>query len=100
MGGTKDSMADGKAPEVLAVAIVFFILSWISVGLRIYVRAGLIRSFGRDDWTMLATQFLFTTYLACQLGGVRYGTGRHLRDLETARAETAMMVRRIQDKTS
>ena len=84
---------EGKAPEVLAVAIVFFVLTWITVGLRVWVRTGMLRAFGWDDWTMLATQILFTAYLACQLGGVVYGTGRHLHDLEFDRAEKALQVR-------
>lgn len=85
-------MTEGRAPEVLAVAIIFFVLSWITVGLRVWVRAGMLRAFGPDDWTMVVTQLLFTAYLACQIGGVRYGTGRHLKDLEFDRAERAMKV--------
>lgn len=82
----------GKAPEVLAVALIFLCLSWVTVGLRVWVRAGMLRSFGWDDWTMVLTQLLFTAYLTCQIGGVVYGTGRHLRDLEFDRAEKAMRV--------
>ena len=90
-------MADdpnGKKDEVLAIAILFFILTWISVGLRCFVRATIVRAFGWDDWTMLGSQILFTAYLACQLGGLVYGTGRHLRDLEYPRAEKALSVTR------
>ncbi|KAF2167879.1 hypothetical protein M409DRAFT_53830 [Zasmidium cellare ATCC 36951] len=74
----------------LAVNITFFILSWLSVGLRILVRAGMLRAFGSDDWTMLATQVFFTGYLIAQLGGVIYGTGEHLSDLIPWRAERAL----------
>lgn len=52
----------------------------------------MIKSFGRDDWTMLGTQLLNTAYLACQLGGLVYGTGRHVEDLEPDRAERALSV--------
>ena len=86
---------EGRAPEVLAVAIIFLVLSWITVGLRVWVRAGMLRSFGLDDWTMVVTQLLFTAYLVCQIGGVAYGTGRHLQDLDPERAEKAMKVRSI-----
>lgn len=85
-------MADSKADQVLAVGIIFFVLSWIAVGLRIFVRAGMLKSFKSDDWTMLACQLLFTAYLICQLGGVVYGTGQHLVDLERHNAERAMKV--------
>ena len=86
-------MADSKRNEVLSVCIAFFVLSWTTVTLRIWVRAGMLRSFGKDDWAMLATQVMFTAYLACQLGGIIYGTGQHLKDLEFWRAEKALSVR-------
>ncbi|OCL05656.1 hypothetical protein AOQ84DRAFT_298511 [Glonium stellatum] len=81
---------DDRSHEVLAVAIFFLVLSWITVGLRVYVRAGLLRSFGMDDWTMVVTLLLFTVYIACQIGGVTYGTGRHIWDLEPQNAEKAL----------
>lgn len=85
------TMPDRSAP-IWGVGIAFFVLTWIAVGLRIFVRAGMIKSFGRDDWTMLGTQLLNTAYLASQLGGLVYGTGRHLEDLEPERAEKALSV--------
>jgi hypothetical protein len=85
-------MGNDRSAPIWGVGIAFFIISWIAVGLRIWVRAGMIKSFGRDDWTMLATQLMNTAYLACQLGGLIYGTGRHIEDLEPARAETALTV--------
>ncbi|KAH9809513.1 integral membrane protein [Teratosphaeria destructans] len=74
----------------LGIAAAFFALSWITVALRVLVRAGMLRSFGPDDWTMLATQLLFTAYLICQLGGILYGTGEHLSNLEPIRAQKAL----------
>jgi len=85
-------MGDRSAP-IWGVGIAFFIITWISVGLRVWVRAGMIKSFGPDDWTMLGTQVLNTAYLACQLGGLIHGTGRHIDDLEPERARTALTVR-------
>lgn len=81
-----------RSTAIWGVGIAFFIISWTAVGLRIWVRAGMIKSFGADDWTMLGTQLLNTAYLACQLGGLIYGTGKHIEDLEPARAETALTV--------
>jgi len=86
-------MADDKSPQVISVCIIFFVLSWTFVSLRIFVRAGMIKAFRSDDWTMLAAQLLFTGYLGCQLGGYLYGTGRLLEDLSRYDAETAIMVR-------
>ena len=84
-------MGDRSAP-IWGVGIAFFIITWISVGLRIWVRAGMIKSFGPDDWTMLGTQLLNTAYLACQLGGLMHGTGRHIEDLDPEKAQTALTV--------
>ncbi|EME41951.1 hypothetical protein DOTSEDRAFT_135077 [Dothistroma septosporum NZE10] len=50
----------------------------------------MLHAVGVDDWTMFITQLLFTAYLACQLGGVVYGTGEHLSDLIPWRAEKAL----------
>jgi len=52
----------------------------------------MLKAVGADDWTMLAALFAFTGYLACQLGGVAYGTGRHIQYLTTENAETALRV--------
>jgi len=84
-------VGDRSAP-IWGVGISFFVISWVAVGLRIWVRAGMIKSFGADDWTMVGTQLLNTAYLACQLGGLIYGTGRHIEDLEPSRASTALTV--------
>lgn len=85
-------MADTRKYQVQDVAIAFFILTWISITLRVWVRAGMLNTFGWDDWTMAATQVVFTVYLTCQLGGTVYGTGQHLKDLEPWRAERALRV--------
>jgi len=41
---------ENRGPEVEVVAILFLILTWISVSLRCYVRALMMKSFGMDDW--------------------------------------------------
>jgi hypothetical protein len=45
---------DDRSPEVFAVAILFFVLTWLTVGLRVYVRAILMKTWGKDDWYMVA----------------------------------------------
>lgn len=50
---------------MLVMGVFFLIVSWISFALRVYVRALLIRSFGKDDWMMLITVCLFT--ICCSL---------------------------------
>lgn len=46
---------DGRGKEVLAVAILFFLLTWVTVSLRIYVRGFMLKTWGNDDWAMLTT---------------------------------------------
>lgn len=83
---------ESKVHAILAVNILFFTITWITVSLRIYVRAGLLKSFGLDDILMVVTLLLFTAYLICQLGGLAHGTGRHMVDLEPDQARIALEV--------
>ncbi|KAF2141892.1 uncharacterized protein K452DRAFT_326918 [Aplosporella prunicola CBS 121167] len=73
---------EDRSQEVLAVAVLFFAMSWLAVMLRVYVRIILLKSWGLDDWAMAVALLCFTIYLICQLGGVYYGTGRHYHDLD------------------
>jgi hypothetical protein len=40
--------------EVLTVAALFFVLTWLTVGLRCYVRGIMMSTWGIDDYYMLA----------------------------------------------
>ena len=40
--------------EVLAVAALFFLLTWLTVGLRCYVRGIMMSTWGIDDYYMVA----------------------------------------------
>jgi hypothetical protein len=41
---------------LIATSIVFLVLSWLSVFLRTYVRAIMLKGFQMDDWLMLVAQ--------------------------------------------
>lgn len=43
----------GRGAQVIGVAVCSLCLTWISVGLRFYVRLG-IRRFGNEDWLTAA----------------------------------------------
>ncbi|KAE9374487.1 hypothetical protein N431DRAFT_372091 [Stipitochalara longipes BDJ] len=73
--------AEDRGPQVAGVAILFLTLSWIFVSLRCYVRGFMIKSFGADDWSAVASLILFTLYCTFVLKGVEYGTGQHLANL-------------------
>jgi hypothetical protein len=40
-------------PALNVIAVLFMVLAYVFVGLRIYVRAYLLRAFGFDDWLMV-----------------------------------------------
>ncbi|KAL5116247.1 hypothetical protein ACEQ8H_005805 [Pleosporales sp. CAS-2024a] len=83
-------MFHDRGGQIAAVAISFLILTWVTVGLRVYVRTSLVKSFGVDDQLMLITLFLFTAYLACQLGGAVHGSGQRREQLTDEAAQTAL----------
>ncbi|KAI4734645.1 hypothetical protein E4T50_14833 [Aureobasidium sp. EXF-12298] len=58
------SVHDLKSYDMLITSSVFLALSAITVVGRIYVRGWMIRSFGWDDWLMMATWVLFAAYSA------------------------------------
>ncbi|KAF1833693.1 hypothetical protein BDW02DRAFT_372147 [Decorospora gaudefroyi] len=82
---------DDRSPAVLAVATLFFILSWVTVGLRVYVRGFLMKTWGKDDSCMVATLVVFTVFLPCQIVAAIHGTGRHRWELSDSDARTALM---------
>ncbi|KAH7166157.1 hypothetical protein EDB81DRAFT_277022 [Dactylonectria macrodidyma] len=62
---------------LVGTAIVFLAVSWISVALRTYTRAFLMKGYQADDWLMLVGQLIFTVSCVFILIGVHDGLGRH-----------------------
>jgi hypothetical protein len=46
---------DNRRDEVLAVAALFALLTWLTVSLRCYVRGMMMKTWGLDDSYMVAT---------------------------------------------
>ncbi|KAF1845062.1 uncharacterized protein K460DRAFT_282288 [Cucurbitaria berberidis CBS 394.84] len=82
---------DDRHHEVLAVAALFFVLAWLTVSLRVYVRGFLTKTWGKDDSYMVATAVVFTVYLSFQMVSAVHGTGRHRWDLSDEDARIALM---------
>ncbi|KAB2109538.1 hypothetical protein AG0111_0g1339 [Alternaria gaisen] len=82
---------DDRSREVFAVAALFFVLTWTTVCLRVYVRAILMKTWGKDDSFMVASLAVFTVYLPCQIIAAIHGTGRHRWDLSDHDRKTALM---------
>ncbi|KAK6065516.1 integral membrane protein [Seiridium cupressi] len=84
------STTENRGPAVAGVAWTFFILAFATVVLRFYVRLGVIRAFGTDDWFMLLAMISFTLHTSFCLAGVAHGTGRHASDLAPADISVAL----------
>ena len=46
---------DSRAGSLVAVVVLFLVLTWVTFSLRIYVRSAISRSWGMDDWALLLT---------------------------------------------
>jgi hypothetical protein len=84
---------ESRADQIAGLAITFLVLTWIATLLRVYCRAVIIKAFAVDDWFAIIGQFMFTVYSAYCITGVRYGTGRHIKDIAPENIPKAMQVR-------
>ncbi|UKZ82889.1 hypothetical protein TrVFT333_010689 [Trichoderma virens FT-333] len=82
---------DNRGPQLLAVNIFFGIVALITVILRGYTRAFIVKAFGADDWLMFAATAVFIAYCCISSAGVYYGTGQHMYNLELENMEKALM---------
>ena len=62
MGNSDDDYNGG---QLVVVAVIFLVLTYISVFLRFFVRLVITKSFSADDWLMLAAQ-VFRTLATCR----------------------------------
>ncbi|KAF4973596.1 hypothetical protein FZEAL_9274 [Fusarium zealandicum] len=80
-------LAEENGTALVGTAVVLLALSWLSVILRTYTRAFLMKSYQLDDWLMLIAQIIFTVSCAFILEGVTQGIGRHNEAIEEDEAE-------------
>ncbi|KAG7123390.1 hypothetical protein HYQ45_013879 [Verticillium longisporum] len=84
-------LTEDQGGALVATAITFLVLSWVSVILRTYVRAILTKAYQADDWLMLVAQLIFTASCVFILAGVDNGLGMHNKALEQSREIRALM---------
>ncbi|TVY89897.1 hypothetical protein LAWI1_G004152, partial [Lachnellula willkommii] len=70
-------MPENGGPKIVAVNVLFVALTWMFVSLRVYVKIFLTRSWGADDYLLVVSLILFTSYAGCSFAAVTYGTGQH-----------------------
>ncbi|RDW84839.1 hypothetical protein BP6252_02429 [Coleophoma cylindrospora] len=91
MSATVDPNAGiGRGAQVIGVAVCSLCLSWITVGLRCFVRLGIQKFFGKEDWLTLVSMVFFTTLVALCLETIDFGLGRHLKDIPANQMPTGV----------
>ena len=70
-----------RAPLILHVTVPLAVVAVFLASLRLYVRAYLVRSFGKDDWLLLAAVMSLCGLISAALWAVSLGLGRHYYDL-------------------
>ena len=69
--GLKDVPEEPNVARQGELFIIFLILTWPSLFLRLYVRRCVINSLGPDDWFMVAALVLFTANAVCTYKSVQ-----------------------------
>lgn len=83
-------MVANRGPELQAVCSTMVSISFISVALRVWVRARIIKAFGWDDFFMVLALLFHVMFATCAIGGIHYGTGRHMSELSDENILKAM----------
>jgi hypothetical protein len=73
-----DYIAFTNAPTLLLQAGILFGATALVVFLRCYVRAVMLKSFGKDDWTMLFAFAFATATFVVYAEQTKVGLGKHL----------------------
>ncbi|KAF1919770.1 hypothetical protein BDU57DRAFT_152359 [Ampelomyces quisqualis] len=83
-------MEPNRGPDLQAVCSTFVTLAFMATALRIYVRTCLVRAFGWDDFFMVLALFAHIMFATCAIGGIKWGTGRHMATLSNEEIFMAM----------
>jgi hypothetical protein len=67
-------------------------MAFTATVLRIYVRTVIVKAFGWDDAWMVFALLAHIMFTACAIGGVHWGTGRHMATLSNLEIFEAMRV--------
>ncbi|KAI8670578.1 hypothetical protein NCS57_00529500 [Fusarium keratoplasticum] len=75
-------MAESQGPVVNSVAIIFAVISFFAIVLRIWARAFIVRSLGADDYLICVGVLLSWSFIACTIASVQHGLGSHYIDVQ------------------
>ncbi|KAF2032657.1 hypothetical protein EK21DRAFT_60357 [Setomelanomma holmii] len=69
---------ENRGPELQAVVSTMVSLAFTATALRVYVRSCLVKAFGWDDAFMVFALLSHIVFATCAIGGIHWGTGRHM----------------------
>ncbi|KAH7185152.1 uncharacterized protein B0J16DRAFT_414536 [Fusarium flagelliforme] len=72
---------ESQGPTVNSVAIVFAVISFIAVVLRLWARISIVRSVGADDYLICVGALLSWSFIGCTIASVNHGLGSHYEDV-------------------
>ncbi|KAL6233034.1 hypothetical protein BDW75DRAFT_242426 [Aspergillus navahoensis] len=74
---SQDDEGASRGRTAVVVTAVLTSISIVIVAMRIYTRVGIMKSSGREDWTILASLSFAAIYLALVICQYQYGLGKH-----------------------
>ncbi|KAL5051939.1 hypothetical protein BDW71DRAFT_212992 [Aspergillus fruticulosus] len=74
---SQDEEGASRGRTAMVTTAVLTSISIVIVAMRIYTRLGLMKSSGREDWTILASLTFAVIYLALVICQYQYGLGKH-----------------------
>ncbi|PSN67569.1 hypothetical protein BS50DRAFT_492995 [Corynespora cassiicola Philippines] len=94
---TPEYIAYTNAPALRAQTVPIYVIATILVLVRSYVRLFMLKTFGKDDWTMLFALLFATATFSCYMAELNLGLGRHpdVVIMDKARYEQLIKVRVI-----
>ncbi|KAL2074860.1 hypothetical protein VTL71DRAFT_8639 [Oculimacula yallundae] len=73
--------ADNRGPELAAVVIFLMAFSLVTVCLRCYTMAFVLKRFFAEDWLSVVTLVVYLFYSISALISIRWGLGQHVADV-------------------
>jgi hypothetical protein len=84
--------AESLAPLINTLAIIFVVISTVSVALRLYTRKQMLNAVGPDDIFIVIAQVLAIVCSVTTVMEVFWGLGRHTKFVDTVNATKQLKV--------
>ncbi|CZR67242.1 related to integral membrane protein [Phialocephala subalpina] len=81
-----------RGAQITGVAVCSLALTWISFAFRIYVRLGILKFMGREDWITVAAMIVFSIFCSLCLRATVYGLGAHIFNISPDSLQTGFKI--------